>query len=31
VDTLSRYSINQHVREMIVETLARTVAVEREA
>jgi hypothetical protein len=31
VDTLSRYSINQHVREMIVETLAQTVAVEREA
>ncbi len=29
VDTLSRYFINQHIREMIFETLAQTVEVER--
>ena len=31
VDTLSRYFINQHVREMIFETLAQTVTVDRDA
>ncbi len=31
VDTLSRYFINQHIREMIFETLAQTVEVDRRA
>ncbi len=31
IDTLSRYFINPHIREMIFETLAQTVEVERHA
>ena len=31
IDTLSRYFINQHIREMIFETLAQTVEVDRHA